>query len=160
MTTMRYMSITQNVCRIANRDSCDSSRANPALPQSPEPYIYTYLESLTSVTFESDSKLHRIDESAFHQSVLTSNIIPKSVEVLCNGCFYNCTSLTSVTFESDSNLQRIEASAFHQNALTSVIVPNSVEILYNECFYNCTLLTSVPVQPGSKLCEVAANTFA
>jgi hypothetical protein len=64
--------------------------------------------SLTSVTFESNSKLQRIEESAFAQSGLTTIEVPASVEVLCKLCFSYCWSLTSVTFELNSKLQRFE----------------------------------------------------
>jgi hypothetical protein len=98
---------------------------------------FWYCKSLASVTFELDSKVHRIEAFAFQKSGLTWIIVPKSVEVLCRRCFYNCRSLTSVTFESDSKLQRMEESAFAGSDLTSIIVPKSVKVLCKECFSNC-----------------------
>jgi type II restriction/modification system DNA methylase subunit YeeA len=40
-------------------------------------------KSLVSVTFESNSKLQQIEESAFQGSGLTAIHVPASVEVLC-----------------------------------------------------------------------------
>jgi hypothetical protein len=58
---------------------------------------FSKCNSLTSVTFESNSKLQRIEESAFVGSGLRPIHVPASVEVLCKLCFYCCTSLTSIT---------------------------------------------------------------
>jgi hypothetical protein len=68
--------------------------------------------SLESVTFESGSRLERIEESAFLESRLKSILIPSSVVVLGRESFYQCKSLESVTFESGSRLDQIEGSAF------------------------------------------------
>jgi predicted DsbA family dithiol-disulfide isomerase len=68
--------------------------------------------SLASVTFELDSKLQRIEESAFEESGLTAIHIPAFVEVLCKQCFSKCNSLASVTFESDSKLHEVAADTF------------------------------------------------
>jgi hypothetical protein len=67
---------------------------------------------LTSVAFESDLKLQRIEKSAFPQSGLTSIHIPASVEVLCERCFSDCESLTSVTFELHSKLREVGVNSF------------------------------------------------
>jgi TPR repeat protein len=68
--------------------------------------------SLESVTFESGSRLERIDESAFHGCALKSIVIPSSVVVLGKESFSGCKSLESVTFESGSRLERIEEAMF------------------------------------------------
>jgi hypothetical protein len=75
-------------------------------------FCFFYCRSLTSVTFELNSKLQRIEESAFASSVLTVIIIPSSVEVLCKKCFSYCWSLTSVTFEMNSKLREVAADSF------------------------------------------------
>jgi hypothetical protein len=63
---------------------------------------FSNCRSLTSVTFESNSKLHRIEEFAFQGSDLKTIVIPTSIEVVCKYCFSNYESLTSVICESDS----------------------------------------------------------
>jgi hypothetical protein len=120
---------------------------------------FSNCRSLTSVTFESNSKLQRIEEYAFADSGLTTIQVPASVEVLCKKCFNCCISLTSVTFESNSKLQRIEESAFTRSGLTTTQVPASVEMLCKSCFSYCRSLTSVTFEANSKLREVAADCF-
>jgi hypothetical protein len=115
--------------------------------------------SLTSVTFELNSKLHQIEEHAFDWSGLTTIQIPASVEVLCKSCFSNCWSLTSVTFELNSKLRRIEESAFAESGLRTIQIPASVEVLCKYCFSNCESLTSVTFELNSKLREVGADCF-
>jgi hypothetical protein len=90
--------------------------------------------SLTSITFESDSKLQRIEQCAFQHSDLTTIQIPSSVEVLCKSCFFGCRSLQSVTFESKSKLHRIEDSAFRGSGLTELLLPNSIHFLSGSAF--------------------------
>jgi hypothetical protein len=64
------------------------------------------------VTFESGSRLERIEESAFSESGLKSIEIPSSVVNLGKWSFYQCKSLRSIGFESGSRLQRIGADGF------------------------------------------------
>jgi hypothetical protein len=65
------------------------------------------------VSFASESKLSRIEKSAFEGcSSLSSICIPSSVEILCEKCFCYCASLSNLTFESESKLSRIGESAF------------------------------------------------
>jgi hypothetical protein len=114
---------------------------------------------LTSVTFESSSKLQRIEEGAFAGSGLKTIQITASVEVLCKCCFSKCTSLTSVTFESNSKLQRIEERAFEQSGLKTIQIPASAEVLCKCCFLQCTSLTSVTFESNSKLHGIEESAF-
>jgi hypothetical protein len=67
--------------------------------------------SISSFTFESDSKLIRIEAEAFSWcSSLRSICIPSSVEILGWKCFGYCGSLLSVTFESGSRLTHIHSN--------------------------------------------------
>jgi hypothetical protein len=61
------------------------------------------------VTFESGSRLERIEGDAFSGSGLKSIVIPSSVVTLDKSSFSDCESLESVTFESGSRLKRIES---------------------------------------------------
>jgi hypothetical protein len=89
-------------------------------------------KSLSSISFESNSRLSRIESEAFSISSLQSIEIPRNVEVLGSSCFNGCGSLSSVSFESNSRLIRIESSAFslaerHSNAIESKIaIPSTV----------------------------------
>jgi hypothetical protein len=123
-------------------------------------FSFAYCNSLSTVIFESNSKLQRIEEAAFAWSELKSIIIPASVEMLGKNCFFDCGSLTSVTFEPNSKVQQIEEYTFARTGLTGIIIPASVEILCQLCFANCESLTSVKLESNSKLREVAPKAFA
>jgi hypothetical protein len=64
--------------------------------------------SLTSLTFETGSKLSRIEKYTLQDSSLIELVIPASVELLGDGCLYECRSLFSVAFKSGSKLLRNE----------------------------------------------------
>jgi hypothetical protein len=87
-------------------------------------------------------------------------IIPSSVEVLGEKCFYECRSLSLVTFESGSRLSRIEKLAFYRTGLIEIIIPSSVEVLGDGCFYECRSLSSVTFESGSKLREVGRDALS
>jgi hypothetical protein len=70
------------------------------------------------VTFESGSRLERIEEYAFHGSGLKSIDIPSSVVVLGKQSFSRCNALESVTFESGSRLERINKSMFEHSRVS------------------------------------------
>jgi hypothetical protein len=92
---------------------------------------FSCCRSLLSFTFESRSRLTRIEVKAFHDcSSLESICIPASVEILCQECFAGCRSLSSFTFETGSNLVQIEARAFSMCCvLTSILIPLSIRCL-------------------------------
>jgi hypothetical protein len=69
-------------------------------------------QSLESVTFETESKLERIEESTFCRSGLKSILIPFSVVFIGKSSFSDCQSLESVIFQDGSRLERIEESIF------------------------------------------------
>jgi hypothetical protein len=60
---------------------------------------------LESVTFESESRLRRIEKSCFSGFSLTSICIPRNVEILGESCFAGnlllLNSLESITFETN-----------------------------------------------------------
>jgi hypothetical protein len=62
-----------------------------------------------------NSKLPRIEESAFERSGLTAIYIPASVEVLCKSFFWYYKSLTSVTFGFRSKLRKVAANTFEKS---------------------------------------------
>jgi hypothetical protein len=79
------------------------------------------------VTFETGTRLSRIERRAFSETGLIEIILPSSVEFLGEQCFCECRSLSSVIFESGSRLSRIESHAFSQTGLVEITVPSSVE---------------------------------
>jgi hypothetical protein len=69
-------------------------------------------KALFRVTFESGSRLSRIERRAFYQSSLVEVLIPASVEVLGEECFYECRYLSCVAFKTGSKLREVGRRAF------------------------------------------------
>jgi hypothetical protein len=84
---------------------------------------------LSSITFESNSRLARIESETFSYSSLRSIVIPSNVEILGSKCFYACQSLSSITFELPSRLTRIESEAFLYSSLRSIVIPSTILFL-------------------------------
>ncbi|WP_461254901.1 leucine-rich repeat domain-containing protein [Treponema sp. R80B11-R83G3] len=76
-------------------------------------HAFSACTTLSSVTFESGSKLQIIGGAAFNaDSQLTSITIPASVEELHSCVFYSCPKLISVTFASGSNITFFDNDVF------------------------------------------------
>jgi hypothetical protein len=86
---------------------------------------FSYCKSLSSISFESNSRLTRIEASAFSESSLQSIIIPSNVEILCSRCFSYCKSFSYISFESNSRLTRIESHPFYGLSCT-IVIPSTV----------------------------------
>jgi hypothetical protein len=133
------------------------------IPQSLEIGTFSVLrihQLLSSISFESESRLARIESHAFSSSSLQSIIVPRSVEILGLACFALCKSLSSITFETDSRLTRIEAHAFSVSSLQSIIIPRSVDILDSSCFSSCQSLSSITFESESRLTRIGAHAFS
>jgi hypothetical protein len=115
--------------------------------------------SLKSISFESNSKLTRIERRAFRASALTSIHLPAAVEVICESCFSVCRSLISISFELNSKLSRIERDAFRGSGLTSIHLPASVEMIGQLCFSECRSLISISFEANSKLSRIEDGAF-
>jgi hypothetical protein len=120
---------------------------------------FSNCESLFSITFESNSRLTRIESSAFSSSSLQSILIPRNVEILESRCFSFCHSLSSITFESNSHLTRIESKAFYKSRLRSILIPRNVEVLGSKCFSNCESLSSITFESNSRLTRIESSAF-
>jgi hypothetical protein len=104
-------------------------------------------DSLTSVTFDANSQLFRLEKKAFSESGLQSIHLPGSLEVICESCFYSCDSLASVTFDVNSRLSRLEKEVFSWSGLQSIHLPGSLTTICEFCFSHCPALTSVALIP-------------
>jgi hypothetical protein len=80
---------------------------------------FAFCTLLSSVTFESGSRLSRIENQAFGKTALIEIIIPPSVA--------DCRSLSSVTFESRSRMPGIEERELTQRRCREMILPKLVE---------------------------------
>jgi hypothetical protein len=76
--------------------------------------------SLSSITFESGSRLSRIEKEASRGIGVVKIVLPASGKVLRLGQFSECRSLSSVAFEPGSKLRQVGRHAF-----SSVPIPLS-----------------------------------
>jgi hypothetical protein len=120
---------------------------------------FSSCKSLLWITFESNSRLTRIESDAFSYSSLQSILIPRNVEILESECFSHCKSLSSIIFESNSCLTRIESKAFLYSSLQSILIPRNVEIIGSKCFYGCKSLSSITFESNSLLTRIESGAF-
>jgi hypothetical protein len=84
---------------------------------------FSYCESLSSIIFESNSHLIRIESEAFSDSSLESILISNNVEILVSKCCYTRQSLSLITFESNSHLTHIQSFALSGR---SIVIPSKI----------------------------------
>jgi uncharacterized protein YuzB (UPF0349 family) len=129
-----------------------------------ESKCFSNCKSLSSITFESNSYLTRIESEAFYGSSLQSILIPRNVEIVESKCFSNCSSLSSITFESNSRLTRIESFAFSSSSssssLQSILIPRNLKILESKCFSHCYSLSSITFESNSRLTRIESEVFS
>lgn len=117
--------------------------------------------NLSSVTFNKESNLETIGESAFEDCQLLSEInIPKSVTSIGYNAFNRCISLSSVTFEQESKLSTIVSFAFCQcQSLSNIDIPKSVTFIGNSAFLECSALSSVTFEGNACQNAISYDAF-
>jgi hypothetical protein len=115
--------------------------------------MFSSRELLSSISFELNSELKRIESLAFSYSSLQSIVIPRSVEILCSSSFWNCQSLSSISFESNSVLKRIESSAFSSSSFQSIVISRSVQFIDGSPFES-TKLYLISIEAGKDIFHV------
>jgi heterodisulfide reductase subunit B len=125
-------------------------------------YCFASCYSLSSISFETESELTRIESYAFSSCFsLKSITIPRHVQILCSYCFVDCNSLSSILFETESELTRIESYAFSScSSLKSITIPRHVQILCSSCFWSCELLSSISFETESELTRIESYAFS
>jgi hypothetical protein len=78
---------------------------------------------ISSVIFESTSRVSRIERAAFSRSWLRAIHLPRSIEEIYESSFHKCTSLVSVTFDVNSRLQQIELRVFAFTRVNEIALP-------------------------------------
>jgi hypothetical protein len=115
-------------------------------------HCFNACSSFTTVSFEADSMLVRIEKSAFSLCLdLKSIFIPAHVEFIGDSVFSDCSSLTQLTFESGSHLTDIGKLAFDCcRSLTSICIPREVESIPRMCFIDCSALATLSFETHSR----------
>ena len=107
--------------------------------------------SLTMVSFEPNSCVEHLCESALSYTQLRCICIPSSVVVIDNNCFDSCSGLEVVCFEETSSVAKIGISAFKSTRLRLIEIPSSVCELGVNCFASCFGFVSIQFENNSRL---------
>lgn len=94
-------------------------------------FAFSWCKDLKTVTFDKDSKLESIGESAFSDSSIFDILIPKSVTKIESNTFWWCRNLIEVNFSDDSELQSIEENSFTFSTIKKLSIPSKVKELKN-----------------------------
>jgi hypothetical protein len=117
--------------------------------------------SLDCLTFEPDSQLIRIEESAFYACHMPLVELPPLVERISVDCFNECDCLRLMILDPDSNLSRIGAKAFWNcPALCSLCIPATIRVLRSYSLNGLYGLTSLTFAPDSQLTRLESNALA
>ena len=77
----------------------------------------------------------RVGDEAFANSSITNIIFPKSLTLIGESAFENCTKITSITL--NKGLENIGKKAFMGTSLTALKFPSTLQIIHDEAFRNC-----------------------
>jgi hypothetical protein len=121
------------------------------------------------VTFESGSRLERIEESAFQWSGLKSIEIPLNVAFIDGSAF--CTqALTSIFVSPGHRYFRIHGSFLEDicgstiyryfGSCESIVIPSSVVVLGKWSFFQCQSLESMTFESCSRLERIEECAFS
>lgn len=88
-----------------------------------------------------------IGEGAFYyNSLITSVILPETLESIGSNAFQLCVGLKSVAISSTSTLKHIGGGAFGAcSSLVDITIPESIETIESSAFYGCRNLKSVHI---------------
>lgn len=115
-------------------------------------------ESLTSVSFDEQSKMKTLNSRAFANcSKLTDIELPNSITTIGEQAFFNCSSMLTLTIPIE--VESIDVSAFQGcSSLESVIIPDKVTQIADYTFAGCSGLKSISL-PNS-ITSIGVSAFS
>jgi hypothetical protein len=110
------------------------------------PKCFSFCQSLSSITFESNSRLTRIESGAFSRSSLQSILIPRNVQFIDGSAFMYVT-LSSISIESGNEIFIIEKDflidVLNHKLIRNFSISSSIEIGLADSIL-CVIHTSKP----------------
>ena len=123
--------IPEEVKGIATRGFYGCKRLNNIVITKNIQYIAreAFMESaIKRISYEQESMLEEIGESAFEKTEIESMIIPRSVRIIGEKAFKGCKRFYSLAFEQNAELIEIQQEAFKDCLnLHNIVIPENVE---------------------------------
>ena len=115
------------------------------------------ISSLTSVSFESSSRLNSIGDNVFMGSGLTAIELPASLTTMGSSVFHNTASLESVRLPE--GLTEMGDKTFAYSGVVSVNLPATLRTLGTGTFLECENLKTVDFAQNFQIERFSVNTF-
>lgn len=115
------------------------------------------LSSLTSVSFESGSRLNSIGNNAFMRSAITTIELPASLTTMGSSVFRNTASLESVRLPE--GLTEMGDETFASSGVVSVNLPATLRTLGTGTFRDCENLKTVDFAQNFQIERFSVDTF-
>lgn len=77
----------------------------------------------------------RVGDEAFANSSITNVYFPRTLTLIGESAFYNCTKIASITL--NEGLENIGKKAFMGTSLTALKFPSTLQIIHDEAFRGC-----------------------
>lgn len=77
----------------------------------------------------------RVGDEAFANSLITNVYFPRTLTLIGESAFYNCTKIASIIL--NEGLENIGKKAFMGTSLTALNFPSTLQIIHDEAFRNC-----------------------
>jgi hypothetical protein len=124
---------------------------------------------LSSITFESNSHLTRIESFAFYGSSLRSNVIPRNVRFIDGSAFLEV-NLSSISIESRNEIFVIENDILidvidhklirNVSESLEIEISSNIEIFGSNCFSYCKSLSLLTFESNSHLTRIESEAFS
>ena len=87
-------------------------------------------------------KVINATNAAFKGTNITEIVLPNTITLLGESCFYDCSNLKAITLPND--ITSLGNSCFRGcSEIESITLPNNITSLGNSCFYGCSSLKSI-----------------
>jgi hypothetical protein len=130
---------------------------------------FHHFDRFLAISFESNSRLIRIESFAFAYSSLESIVIPRNVQFIDGSAFIHV-SISSISIESGNELFVVEneflIDIIHHKLIrnfsrsSNIEIVSSIEIFGSFCFPYCESLSSISFESNSRLIRIESFAFS